>query len=139
MIAFFEETPFKFPFKKNAVKQWVKLLLEKEGKQAGDINYIFCDDTYLHNINVTYLQHDTLTDIITFDYNEGEVVHSDIYISVERVRENAGIFGVNFENELLRVLAHGLLHLCGYKDKTEADSAMMRTKEEEAMKLYNDK
>ena len=99
MIAFFEETPFKFPFKKNAVKQWVKLLLEKEGKQAGDINYIFCDDTYLHNINVTYLQHDTLTDIITFDYNEGEVVHSDIYISVERVRENAGIFGVNFEDE----------------------------------------
>ena len=139
MIAFFEETPFKFPFKKNAVKQWVKLLLEKEGKQAGDINYIFCDDTYLHNINVTYLQHDNLTDIITFDYNEGEVVHSDIYISVERVRENAGIFGVNFEDELLRVLAHGLLHLCGYKDKTEADSAMMRTKEEEAMKLYNDK
>ena len=113
--------------------------MEKEGKQAGDINYIFCDDTYLHNINVTYLQHDTLTDIITFDYNEGEVVHSDIYISVERVRENAGIFGVNFEDELLRVLAHGLLHLCGYKDKTEADSAMMRTKEEEAMKLYNDK
>ena len=139
MIAFFEETPLKFPFKKNAVKHWVKLLLEKEGKQAGDINYIFCDDTYLHNINVTYLQHDTLTDIITFDYNEGEVVHSDIYISVERVRENAGIFGVNFEDELLRVLAHGLLHLCGYKDKTEADSAMMRTKEEEAMKLYNDK
>ena len=139
MIAFFEETPFKFPFKKNVVKQWVKLLLEKEGKQAGDINYIFCDDTYLHNINVTYLQHDTLTDIITFDYNEGKVVHSDIYISVERVRENAGIFGVNFEDELLRVLAHGLLHLCGYKDKTEADSAMMRTKEEEAMKLYNDK
>ena len=139
MIAFFEEMPFKFPFKKNGVKQWVKLLLEKEGKQAGDINYIFCDDTYLHNINVTYLQHDTLTDIITFDYNEGEVVHSDIYISVERVRENAGIFGVNFEDELLRVLAHGLLHLCGYKDKTEADSAMMRTKEEEAMKLYNDK
>ena len=134
-----KKTPFKFPFKKNAVKQWVKLLLEKEGKQAGDINYIFCDDTYLHNINVTYLQHDTLTDIITFDYNEGEVVHSDIYISVERVRENAGIFGVNFEDELLRVLAHGLLHLCGYKDKTEADSAMMRTKEEEAMKLYNDK
>lgn len=139
MIAFFGETPFKFPFKKNAVKQWVKLLLEKESKKVGNINYIFCDDAYLHNINVTYLQHDTLTDIITFDYNEGEVVHSDIYISVERVRENAGIFGVNFEDELLRVLAHGLLHLCGYKDKTEADSAMMRTKEEEAMKLYNDK
>ena len=137
MIAFFEETPFKFPFKKNAVKQWVKLLLEKEGKQAGDINYIFCDDTYLHNINVTYLQHDTLTDIITFDYTEGTTLNSDIYVSIERVRENADIFGVTFEQELLRVLAHGILHLCGYKDKTPADSELMRTKEEEKMKLFS--
>ena len=137
MIAFFEETPFKFPFKKNAVKQWVKLLLEKEGKQAGDINYIFCDDTYLHNINVTYLQHDTLTDIITFDYTEGITLNSDIYVSIERVRENADIFGVAFEQELLRVLAHGILHLCGYKDKTPADSELMRTKEEEKMKLFS--
>ena len=138
MIQYFFENVEEITLPENC-SEWVEKLISNEEKKVGNINYIFCDDAYLHNINVTYLQHDTLTDIITFDYNEGDVVHSDIYISVERVRENAGIFGVNFEDELLRVLAHGLLHLCGYKDKTEADSAMMRTKEEEAMKLYNDK
>ena len=84
-----------------------------------------------------YLQHDTLTDIITFDYTEGITLNSDIYISIERVRENADIFGVTFEQELLRVLAHGILHLCGYKDKTPADSEFMRTKEEEKIKLFS--
>ena len=82
------------------------------------------------------MQHDTLTDNITFDYTEGKVLHSDIYISVERVKENANIFKVPFQKELLRVLAHGLLHLCGYKDKTPEDSALMRNKEEEKMNLF---
>ena len=90
----------------------------------------------MHKINVEYLQHDTLTDIITFDYSEGKVLHSDIYISVERVKENAEVFKVPFQKELLRVLAHGLLHLCGYKDKTPEDSALMRNKEEEKMNLF---
>ena len=137
MIAFFNEKSFVFPYHKINVKQWVKQIALSEGKKIGDINYIFCDDVYLHKINVQYLQHDTLTDIITFDYTEGITLNSDIYISIERVRENADIFGVTFEQELLRVLAHGILHLCGYKDKTPADSELMRTKEEEKMKLFS--
>ncbi len=137
MIAFFNETSFVFSYHKNKVKQWVKQIALSEGKKIGDINYIFCDDVYLHKINVQYLQHDTLTDIITFDYTEGITLNSDIYISIERVRENADIFSVTFEQELLRVLAHGILHLCGYKDKTPADSKLMRTKEEEKMKLFS--
>ena len=137
MIAFFNETSIVFHYHKNKVKKSVKQIALSEGKKIGDINYIFCDDVYLHKINVQYLQHDTLTDIITFDYTEGITLNSDIYISIERVRENAGIFGVTFEQELLRVLAHGILHLCGYKDKTPADSELMRTKEEEKMKLFS--
>ena len=137
MTSFFNETPFVFPYNKNSVKRWVKSVAKCEGKEAGNINYIFCDDEYLHKINVEYLQHDTLTDIITFDYTEGKVLHSDIYISVERVKENAEIFKVPFQRELLRVLAHGLLHLCGYKDKTSKDSALMRQKEEEMMLLFD--
>ena len=137
MTSFFNETPFVFPYNKNSVKRWVKSVAKSEGKEAGNINYIFCDDEYLHKINVEYLQHDTLTDIITFDYTEGKVLHSDIYISVERVKENAEIFKVPFQRELLRVLAHGLLHLCGYKDKTTKDSALMRQKEEEMMLLFD--
>jgi len=137
MTSFFNETPFVFPYNKNSVKRWVKSVAKCEGKEAGNINYIFCDDDYLHKINVAYLQHDTLTDIITFDYTEGKVLHSDIYISVERVKENAEIFKVPFQRELLRVLAHGLLHLCGYKDKTSKDSALMRQKEEEMMLLFD--
>ena len=129
MTSFFNETPFVFPYNKNSVKRWVKSVAKSEGKEAGNINYIFCDDEYL--------QHDTLTDIITFDYTEGKVLHSDIYISVERVKENAEIFKVPFQRELLRVLAHGLLHLCGYKDKTPKDSALMRQKEEEMMLLFD--
>ena len=137
MTSFFNETPSIFPYNKNSVKRWVKSVAKSEGKEAGNINYIFCDDEYLHKINVKYLQHDTLTDIITFDYTEGKVLHSDIYISVERVKENAEIFKVPFQRELLRVLAHGLLHLCGYKDKTSKDSALMRQKEEEMMLLFD--
>ena len=134
MTSFFNETPFVFPFKKNEVKRWVKCVAQSEGKEVGNINYIFCDDEYLHKINVEYLQHDTLTDIITFDYSEGKVLHSDIYISVERVKENANIFKVPFQKELL---AQGLLHLCGYKDKAPKDSALMRQKEEEMMLLFD--
>lgn len=137
MTSFFNETPFVFPYNKNSVKRWVKSVAKSEGKEAGNINYIFCDDEYLHKINVEYLQHDTLTDIITFDYTEEKVLHSDIYISVERVKENAEIFKVPFQRELLRVLVHGLLHLCGYKDKTPKDSALMRQKEEEMMLLFD--
>lgn len=112
-------------------------MAKQEGFTIGDINYIFCDDEYLLKINLEYLNHDTLTDIITFDYVENGVLSGDIYISIERVRENAVIFSVPFEQELLRVLAHGVLHLCGYKDKTNKDSVLMRQKEDTAIQLFN--
>lgn len=118
-------------------KRWLSRLAASEGYKIGDINYIFCDDEYLLGINQQYLQHDTYTDIITFDYVEGKVLSGDIYISTERVRENARIYHVDFENELKRVLSHGVLHLCGYKDKTETDAAQMREKENFAISLFS--
>ena len=106
-------------------------------KNEGEINYIFCDDDYLVEINQHYLDHDTLTDIISFDYSIGKELHGDVYISIERVRENAVDFKVPFEEELKRVLIHGVLHYCGYKDKSEEDEKLMRQKEEEKMKMFH--
>lgn len=136
MISFNYETDFSLPKEELIFEQWVLKIIASEGKELGEINYIFCDDNYLHQINVEYLNHDTLTDIITFDYTENEFLSSDIFISVERIADNANDFGVSFETELLRVMAHGILHLCGYKDKTETDSTIMRSKEEEKMRLF---
>lgn len=136
MILFHPETKFNLP-QKLLHKRWLSELAKQEGFTIGDINYIFCDDEYLLKINLEYLNHDTLTDIITFDYVENGVLSGDIYISIERVRENAVIFSVPFEQELLRVLAHGVLHLCGYKDKTNKDSVLMRQKEDTAIQLFN--
>lgn len=137
MILFHPETKFNLP-QKLLHKRWLTELAKKEGFSIGDINYIFCDDEYLLKINLEYLNHDTLTDIITFDYVDNGILSGDIYISIERVRENAVIFSVPFEQELHRVLAHGVLHLCGYKDKTEADASIMRKKEDSAIQLFND-
>lgn len=136
MILFNYETDFLLPKQESIFQQWIEKVIASENKELGEISYIFCDDAYLHQINVEYLDHDTLTDIITFDYTEGNVLSSDIFISVERVADNANDFEVSFETELLRVMAHGILHLCGYKDKTEADSQLMRQKEEEKMQLF---
>lgn len=136
-ITFNYETDFKLPNTENAFKQWIEKIILSENKHLGEINYIFCDDDYLHQINVEYLNHDTLTDIITFDYTEDNVLSSDIFISIERVSDNANDFGVTFETELLRVMAHGILHLCGYKDKTEEDSQQMRKKEDEKIIFFN--
>jgi len=111
--------------------------VESEDKVVGDINYIFCDDTYLLGINQKYLKHDTYTDIISFDYSEGETLAGDIFVSVERVRENAIEFGASFDNELLRVMSHGILHLAGYGDKEKSEVEVMRHKEEEKMKLFH--
>lgn len=137
MILFHQETNFNLP-QKIVHKRWLTALAKHEGFTIGDINYIFCDDEYLLKINIEYLNHDTLTDIITFDYVENGVLNGDIYISIERVMENAGIFSVSFEQELHRVLAHGVLHLCGYKDKTESDAAFMRRKEDFAIQLFDE-
>lgn len=112
-------------------------LIASYGGKAKAIHYIFCDDAYLLEINKEYLQHDTLTDIITFRYQEHpHPLESDIYISTERVQENASKFGVAFDAELRRVMAHGVLHLLGFKDKSAADKQKMRQAEEEALGLY---
>ena len=116
---------------------WISNVIASENKTEGEINYIFCDDDYLIEINRQYLDHDTLTDIISFDYSVGNCISGDIYISVERVKDNAIDFNVSFEEELKRVLIHGVLHYCGYKDKSEADEIVMRSKEDEKIKLFH--
>ena len=116
---------------------WLSLIVSSESKLLGELTYVFCDDEYLHKLNIDYLEHDTLTDIITFDYCEGALISGDIFISIERVTENASDFNVPFSEELLRVMAHGTLHLCGYKDKSDQDVFLMRSKEDEKIKLFH--
>jgi rRNA maturation RNase YbeY len=112
------------------IKKWVKFILESEGKVAGDITYVFCNDEYLGSLNEKYLKHKTLTDIITFDYSEMGKLSGDIFISIERVKENAATFSTSLNQEVGRVMAHGALHLVGYKDKTSEDKKAMRSKED---------
>lgn len=136
MISFNYETGFEIE-NQAAYERWISQVIGSEGKKEGDINYVFCNDEYLLEINQKYLDHDTLTDIISFDYSIGNELHGDIFISVERVRENASDFDVPFDVELRRVMAHGVLHYCGYKDKSEADEVVMRSKEEEKMQMFH--
>ncbi len=133
---FIEDVSIKLKHK-NILKKWLKTIVEAEHKQTGTINYIFCSDAYLLNLNQTYLKHDTLTDIITFPYNEAQdlIISGDIYISTERVSENAVVFDTSFENELNRVMAHGMLHLIGYGDKTKAENKLMRQKEDFCLQI----
>ena len=128
MISFNYETDFKLE-NENDFSSWITSVIINEGFKEGEINYIFCDDTYLLNLNIEFLNHDTLTDIISFDYTMGKEISGDIYISIDRVIENSEQFKVNFINELSRVMIHGVLHYCGYKDKTDEDIATMRMKE----------
>lgn len=116
-------------------KIWLQQVIRKEGKVPGDISYIFCDDEYMLERNNAFLNHDTYTDIITFDECVGNVVSGSILISLDRVEENAKLFGKTFENELLRVVVHGTLHLCGYKDKSDDEAQLMRQKENESLAL----
>ncbi len=122
---------------KQRIKRWIMAVCQQNHKKVGDIGYLFCDDTYLLEVNKQYLNHDTYTDIITFDYVEEGVVNGDIMISVERVRENAKLFEVPFEQELHRVIIHGVLHLLGQKDKSTKEAAMMRKREEDALMLWS--
>ncbi|MBV2247102.1 MAG: rRNA maturation RNase YbeY [Lentimicrobium sp.] len=116
-------------------RAWLMRVIDAEEKISGDLNYIFCSDDYLHQMNVQYLAHDTLTDVITFDYCEYPIVSGDIYISITRVKENAKTFRHSFNEELNRVMVHGLLHLCGYQDKSRAESRAMRQKEDHYLEL----
>tara|TARA_R110002049_G_scaffold292252_2_gene476629 strand:- start:9504 stop:9914 length:411 start_codon:yes stop_codon:yes gene_type:complete len=128
MIHFNYETDFLLKSEAQ-ISNWILKTIESEGFKLEEINYVFCDDDYLHKLNVEFLNHDTLTDIISFDYSVGKIIQGDIFISVERVADNAKDFNVSFEEEMYRVIIHGILHYCGYKDKTEVDAKLMRAKE----------
>ena len=116
---------------------WLKDIILSEDKKLGEINYIFCDDEYLLKVNQDYLQHDYYTDIITFDYVKGKTISGEIFVSLQRISDNASTLSKNYEEELRRVLAHGILHLCGYKDKTEEEEQLMRNKEDFYISKYN--
>ncbi|UFH36260.1 rRNA maturation RNase YbeY [Flavobacterium acetivorans] len=136
MINFNYENEFTLE-NEEAIAKWLSDVIVSENKKEGEINYIFCDDEYLHKINLEYLNHDTLTDIISFDYTIGNELHGDVFVSVERVQDNAIDFNVPFEVELRRVLVHGILHYCGYKDKGEKEELMMRAKEDEKLAMFH--
>jgi rRNA maturation RNase YbeY len=136
MIEFYSETDFSLEDKRK-IRSWIKHIANVEGHELGEINYIFCDDNYLAELNQKYLDHDTLTDILTFDFSEGKKLSGDVFISIERVQENANIFNTKPKDELHRVMIHGILHLCGYKDKSKDETKVMRIKENEALKMLN--
>jgi len=130
MINFTIIEGIKIQFSKSNTKNHIKDLIVSENKKVGDLNFIFCSDNYLLEVNKQYLNHDYYTDIITFDYCEDKLVSGDIFISVDRVLENSNKFKLDFNNELSRVLFHGVLHLCGYKDKNKIDKTQMTSKED---------
>ncbi|MFC6860682.1 rRNA maturation RNase YbeY [Zunongwangia atlantica] len=136
IINFYSENDFILK-DEDVYKNWINRVISSEGKRLGEISYIFCDDDYLLDINQRFLDHDTYTDIISFDDSMGNLLNGDIYISTERVHENALEFNEDFETELKRVIIHGILHYCGYKDKSEEDAALMREKESEKIKLFH--
>lgn len=136
MIHYNYETEFILS-NEDVYSDWIENVVTSEGKSLGELSYIFCDDDYLLEINQQYLDHDTLTDIISFDYTEGDIISGDIFISVERVDDNAADLNIPFEEELKRVLIHGVLHYCGYKDKSDSDELLMRAKEDEKIKMFH--
>lgn len=136
MINFNYELDFKLE-NETAYENWISNVILSEDKKGGEISYIFCDDDYLLEINKEYLNHDTLTDIISFDYCVGNEINGDIFISIERVQENALEYNVSFLEELRRVMIHGVLHYCGYKDKSPQDENLMRQKEDEKTAMFH--
>ena len=117
-------------------KDWLQNIISSENKKLGEINYIFCDDEHLLQVNRDFLQHDYYTDVITFDYVKGKTISADIFVSLPRISDNAKSLSKDFNSELLRVLAHGVLHLCGYKDKTEDEILEMRSKEDYYLSVF---
>ena len=136
MINFYSENDFMCDGI-NDIAEWINEIILLEGYEIGDIDFIFCDDDYLHKINLEFLKHDTLTDIISFNYGVGKQINGEVYISTERVAENATLFNTSMESELHRVIIHGILHYCGYNDKTAKEAEIMRAKEEESLARRN--
>lgn len=132
MIEFQHNTDFKLE-STDLITNWISSEIELRGFKEGDLMYVFCSDEELIKINIEYLNHDTYTDIISFDYTMGKLISGEIYISVERVRENAVSYNVSFEEELHRVMIHGILHFCGFKDESEAEQNVMRKEEDLAL------
>jgi rRNA maturation RNase YbeY len=138
MIDFYsKDTPFSFKGKQKSAKTKIKSVIKMEEKQGGNLCFIFCTNDFLLDINKKYLDHDYYTDVITFDYTVDNIVSGDVFISVEQVDENARKYGVSFEYELSRVIYHGVLHLCGYKDKSEDEERTMREKEDFYLKTLS--
>ncbi|PQL93077.1 rRNA maturation RNase YbeY [Apibacter adventoris] len=135
MIHYFSENNFILKNKRKR-KKWIHNTIINENTKLGNINYIFCSDEQLLKINIEYLNHDFYTDIITFDYRENDIISGDIFISIDRIKENSNINKSNFEEELNRVLVHGILHIIGYKDKSIEDSKLMREKENYYLNIY---
>lgn len=133
MIEFNYETDFILE-DESFLKDWINTVAAEQDFEVGEINYIFCDDAYLHKLNVEFLDHDTLTDIISFDNSLGKLLNGDIFISVERIKDNASDFKVSFQDELHRVMIHGVLHYMGYKDKSSDEKKKMRNQENLALK-----
>ncbi len=132
MIQFNYETDFKLE-NESEIANWIVRCIVDLGYKVGEINYVFCDDEYLHKLNVEYLNHDTFTDIISFDYTLGKELSGDIFISIERVKENATKYTQTLDNELNRVIIHGVLHYMGYKDMSDLEKEQMRAKEDECL------
>ena len=136
MVEFNYETTFQIE-DENRLEKWIENVAAEKGFEVGEINYIFCDDEYLLKLNLQFLKHDTLTDVISFDNTLGKLINGDIFISVERVVENAKEYNDSFEDELHRVMVHGVLHYMGFKDKSDDEIKQMRTAENSALLLLN--
>jgi len=137
MISFSAETSFELS-NPQLTGAWLGSIISQEGYSEGEVSVVFCDDKYLFKLNVEFLNHDTLTDVIGFNYSLSNEIHGEIYVSIDRVEDNAVEFSQAFETELLRVMAHGILHFCGYNDKTDLESSLMRAKEDFYLNQLND-
>ena len=138
MIEFIFEDISKFPINNQNISNWVEQVVSLNNKIAGEVCFILCSDEYLLKINQQYLEHNYYTDVITFDYSESNVISGDIFISIDRVKENSDNYQSTFNIEILRIIIHGVLHLLGYNDKTDSDKTLMTSKEDECLKLYRD-
>ena len=135
-ILFHHEDVKPLKIQRQLLKNWIKSVILSEEKKIGNINYVFCSDEYLLEVNKQYLDHDYYTDIITFDYVEANVISGDIFVSVDRVKDNASQFGVSFDVELRRILVHGVLHLIGFPDKKPEEKKLMTSKEDQYLAIF---